>query len=103
MGSLNSELAAGRKSLRHRATMLRYAFVVLFALAGVSHALSDAEKAVKPKSVCDKKASDCLSFPNSFKCAMSFKNISNEIKILDIIPDLINQPGVTLTPDIEEE
>merc|ERR1712117_408613 len=61
------------------------------------------EKAVKPKSECDKKASNCLSFPNSFKCAMSFKNISNEIKILDIIPDLINQPGVELTPEIEEE
>ena len=43
--------------------MLRYAFVVLFAVAGVSHALSDAEKAVKPKSECDKKASNCLSFP----------------------------------------
>jgi len=85
--------------------MLRYAVVVLFALAGVSHALSDAEKAVKPKSVCDKKASDCLSFPNSFKCAMSFKNITGikEIKILDIIPDLINQPGVTLTDEINEE
>jgi len=86
--------------------MLRYAVVVvLFAVAGVSHALSDAEKAVKPKSECDKKASNCLSFPNSFKCAMSFKNLTGtgEISILDIIPDLINQPGVTLTDDIEEE
>merc|ERR1719422_1683127 len=34
---------------------------------------------------------------------MSFKNISNEIKILDIIPDLINQPGVTLNDEIKEE
>jgi len=89
--------------------MLRYAFVVLFAVAGVSHALSDAEKAVKPKSECDKKASNCLSFPNSFKCSMAFKNLTKatkgnqEINILDIIPDLINQPGVTLTDEITEE
>jgi len=83
--------------------MLRYAVVVLFAVAGVSHALSDAEKAVKPKSECDKKASNCLSFPNSFKCAMSFKNLTDDINILDIIPDLINQPGVTLTDEIKEE
>ena len=36
---------------------------------------------------------------------MSFKNLTGtgEISILDIIPDLINQPGVTLTDDIEEE
>merc|ERR1712154_325540 len=103
MGSLNWELAEGRKSLRNRATMLRYAFVVFLAVAGVSHALSDAEKAVKPKSECDKKASNCLSFPNSFKCAMSFKNLTDDINILDIIPDLINQPGVTLTDEIKEE
>jgi len=89
--------------------MLRYAFVVLFAVAGVSHALSDAEKAVKPKSECDKKASNCLSFPNSFKCSMAFKNLTKatkgnqEINILDIIPDLINQEGVTLTDEIKEE
>merc|ERR1712117_595042 len=89
------------------ATMLRYAVVVLFAVAGVSHALSDAEKAVKPKSECDKKASNCLSFPNSFKCAMSFKDLNisgkKEIKILDIIPDIINQPGVELTEEITDE
>jgi len=88
--------------------MLRYAVVVVFlAVAGVSHALSDAEKAVKPKSECEKKASNCLSFPNSFKCAMSFKNLNLtgtiEIGILDIIPDLINQPGVTLTQEITDE
>ena len=40
---------------------------------------------------------------NSFKCAMSFKNITNEIKILDIIPDIINQPGVELTEEITDE
>merc|ERR1719336_148678 len=34
---------------------------------------------------------------------MSFKNLTNEIKILDIIPDLINQPGVTLTDEINKE
>jgi len=119
MGSLNSELAAGRKSLRHRATMLRYAVVLLLAVVGVSHALSDAEKAVKPKSECDKEAYDCLSFPNSFKCSMAFKKdvrLSDDerkkkgkatgnppINILDIIPDLINQPGVTLTKEITDE
>merc|ERR1712117_463733 len=91
------------ESLSVGARMLRYAVMVLFALAGVSHALSDAEKAVKPKSECDKKASNCLSFPNSFKCAMSFKNLTDDINILDIIPDLINQPGVTLTDDITKE
>jgi len=85
--------------------------VVLFAVAGISHALSDAEKAVKPKSECDAKASNCLSFPNSFKCAMAFKNLGEvkygkgkyETKILDIIPDLINQPGVELTDEIKVE
>merc|ERR1712117_481413 len=91
------------ESLSDRARMLRYAVMVLFALAGVSHGLSDAEKAVKPKSECDKKASNCLSFPNSFKCAMLFKNVTNEIKILDIIPDIINQPGVELTEEITDE
>merc|ERR1712012_572818 len=40
---------------------------------------------------------------NSFKCAMSFKNLTDDINILDIIPDLINQPGVTLTDEIKEE
>jgi len=99
--------------------MLRYAVVLLLAVVGVSHALSDAEKAVKPKSECDKEAYDCLSFPNSFKCAMAFKRdvrLSKDereakrkatgnppINILDIIPDLINQPGVTLTDEINEE
>merc|ERR1719410_952717 len=34
---------------------------------------------------------------------MSFKNITNEIKILDIIPDIINQPGVELTEEITDE
>ena len=37
---------------------------------------------------------------------MAFKNLTKldgEIKILDIIPDLINQPGVELTDDITEE
>merc|ERR1719351_100651 len=38
---------------------------------------------------------------------MSFKNLNIsgkiEIGILDIIPDLINQPGVTLTDEIKEE
>ena len=43
--------------------MLRYAVVVFLAVAGVSQALSDAEKAVKPKSECDAEAYDCLSFP----------------------------------------
>jgi len=99
--------------------MLRYVVVVLLAVAGVSHALSDAEKAVKPKSVCEKKASDCLSFPNSFKCAMMLKRdmtLPNRelikrfkakeplgVSILDIIPDLINQPGVNVTDEIQEE
>merc|ERR1712117_838166 len=34
---------------------------------------------------------------------MSFKNLTDDINILDIIPDLINQPGVTLTGDITKE
>lgn len=35
---------------------------------------------------------------------MAFKNLTKgEIKILDIIPDLINQPGVELTDEINEE
>merc|ERR1712117_573420 len=34
---------------------------------------------------------------------MSFKNLTDDINILDIIPDLINQPGVTLTDEIKEE
>jgi len=99
--------------------MLRYAVVVLLAVAGVSHALSDAEKAVKPKSVCEKKASDCLSFPNSFKCAMMLKRDMTlprrevikrrkageplGVSVLDIIPDLINQPGVNITDEIQME
>ena len=38
---------------------------------------------------------------------MAFKNLTesdgSDIKILDIIPDLIDQPGVDLTPEIIEE
>jgi hypothetical protein len=84
--------------------MLRKA-VLFLALAGLC-AAQTARQSVKAKKVCDKNAKDCLSGPNSFKCAMAFKNLTKldgEIKILDIIPDLINQPGVELTDDITEE
>ena len=43
---------------------------------------------------------------NTFKCAMAFKNLTNvggAIKVLDIIPDLIDQPGVELNDEINQE
>jgi len=84
--------------------MLRYAIVFALAAGLCVEAISEAEASVKPKKVCDANAKDCLSAENSFKCAMAFKNLTKgEIKILDIIPDLINQPGVELTDEINEE
>jgi len=84
--------------------MLTYA--ILFLCVGLS-ASQTARQSVKAKSVCDDDAGNCLSGPQSFKCSMAFKNLTksdgSDIKILDIIPDLIDQPGVDLTQEIIDE
>jgi len=79
-------------------------YAILFLCVGLG-ASQTARESVKPKSVCEDDAGNCLSGKISFKCSMAIKNFtkSGEIKILDIIPDLIDQPGVELTEEINEE
>jgi len=71
--------------------MQYYKIALSFACVALCASQNQAQD-VPSKDVCEANVDDCKSSETAFKCAMMFKNLTDlPLKVLDIIPDLIDQ------------